>query len=427
MRAREFLLEYNRQVTAQRFGNKILQRIAQDRGVSAELIASFTPEQRQHWVSSILEKLEAADPTPNKQYMPWIAAMYSGGGYGSDIEDLASTTRDALAKFHALKSRRRLPPFTQADIMYYRTVSHFLDVVDAMPDPEELDEPKDRGQAQEVYTDADVRVIVPQDQAAACYYGQGTRWCTSARDQNYFDHYHRQGDLYILLPQQARYTGEKYQLHWESGQFMNERDEEVDPHWLLTQRFPGLLQYFRDNVGDVNRWLLFADDATINGLVQQIRTAALQAGLEAMSELEANDDYYYEMLRREGYTDESGDIDWERVEADGMTWMDYNRDAQEFMQDLEEVLSASAAEVKERTVDEYGVDAEVRYLNDVLAKMVRDEFRRRDIGIANTVADFIDTDLDVADLTGGRGQMPQYQVQHLVRDGKGNIKRVPLS
>lgn len=427
MRAREFLSEYNRQVTAQRYVNKILQRMARDRNVSAELIASFTPEQRQLMAAAILEKLEAADPTPNKQYMPWIAAMYSGGGYGSDIEDLASTTRDALAKFHELKSRRRLPPFTQADIMQYRTVSHFLDVVDSMPDPKELDEPKDRGQAQEVYSDADVRVIVPQDQTAACYYGRGTRWCTSARDQNYFDHYHRQGDLYILLPQQARYPGEKYQLHWESGQFMNERDEDVDPSWLLTQRFPGLLQYFRDNVGDVNRWMLFAQDDLIRILTAQIRTAAMQAAWEAMSDMEANDDYYYDMLRREGYTDESGDIDWERVEADGMTWMEYNPDAEEFMQDLEEVLTADPKQIKERTVEEYGVDAEVPYINDVLAKMIRDEFRRKDIGIAIYVADFVDTDLDVRDLTKGQGQMPQYQAQQLVRDGQGGLKRVPLS
>lgn len=426
MRAREFLSEYNRQVTAQRFGNKIVQRTGYDRMVSNQLLAALTPQQRQSLIDNILDQLEAADPTPNKEYMPWIAKMYGEGGYGSSIEDMASTTRDALAQFHALKSRRRLPPGA-ADIMQYRTVSEFLDMVDALPDPEELDEPDNRGQAQEVYTDADVRVIVPQDQAAACYYGQGTRWCTAARGQNYFDQYHRQGDLYILLPAKPQYTGEKYQLHWESGQFMNERDEDVDPSWLLTQRFPGLLQYFRDNVGDVNRWMLFAQDDLIRNLTAQIRTAAMQAAWEAMSDMEANDDYYYDMLRHEGYTDESGDIDWERVEADGMTWMEYNPDAEEFMHDLEEVLTADPKQIKERTVEEYGVDAEVPYINDVLAKMIRDEFRRKDIGIAIYVADFVDTDLDVRDLTKGQGQMPQYQAQQLVRDGQGGLKRVPLS
>ena len=67
---------------------------------------------------------------------------------------------------------------------------------------------------------------------AACYYGQGTRWCTAAtRGKNYFSEYHNESPLLIILPKEPQYPGEKYQLHFivTLGDHMtirNNRDEE---------------------------------------------------------------------------------------------------------------------------------------------------------------------------------------------------------
>jgi len=131
-------------------------------------------------------------------------------------------------------------------------------VVDEYPDPE-APELKDKGNAEEIYQDQQVRVIVPYDQAAACYYGQGARWCTAAtKGKNYFNDYAENTPLLIVIPQQPQHPGEKYQLWFDysignipvyndddylevyhdrgedyiinneqTGQFMNEKDQPV--------------------------------------------------------------------------------------------------------------------------------------------------------------------------------------------------------
>jgi len=108
MRAHEFLIEYNKNITNQRYGEKILRRAIMDQGRDVRLADKLAPEQKDSVVNSILSELEAADPTSNKQYMQWIVKMYCENQYGSGIEDLASTGRDALEKFHKLKIHRQL-------------------------------------------------------------------------------------------------------------------------------------------------------------------------------------------------------------------------------------------------------------------------------------------------------------------------------
>ena len=154
-------------------------------------------------------------PQKNKKYTQWLARLYAA--QSTKMEDVVSTVREYLVKFDTLLRRKKLPP-GYTDINRYTSFGNFMDVMDLYDMPE--DEIVDKGNATEVYEDADVRVVVPEDQTAACYYGQGTRWCTaSTRGTNYYNHYARQGPLYILLPKKAIHEGEKYQLHFPSEQF----------------------------------------------------------------------------------------------------------------------------------------------------------------------------------------------------------------
>ena len=57
---------------------------------------------------------------------------------------------------------------------------------------------------------------------AARLYGSGTKWCTAARNNNIFDSYNNRGRLYIILA-----GDRKFQLHYQSDQFMDERDVAV--------------------------------------------------------------------------------------------------------------------------------------------------------------------------------------------------------
>jgi hypothetical protein len=187
--------------------------------------------------------------------MPWLARTYIKGE--TFFEDVLSQVREYLEKFHTLNQRRKIPA-GRNDILRYSNFGDFMSVMDEYPDPEAA-ELKDKGQAEEIYQDQQVRVIIPYDQAAACYYGQGARWCTAAtKGRNLFNDYAENTPLLIVIPQQPQYPGEKYQLWFDysidnlpvynddeynevffhqgedyiinneqTGQFMNEKDQPV--------------------------------------------------------------------------------------------------------------------------------------------------------------------------------------------------------
>jgi hypothetical protein len=150
------------------------------------------------------------------------------------LEDIKSKMRDALEKYVTLKLRKKLKP-EHKDINQMKQPVNLLTAMDNYSE-EDLEAPvTDRGSSREIYRDSEIRVIVPKDKAAACYYGQGTKWCTAARSNNMFDQYHKMGDMYIIMPTKPKYEGEKYQFHFQSGQFMDEQDREVDMYKVLEQ------------------------------------------------------------------------------------------------------------------------------------------------------------------------------------------------
>jgi hypothetical protein len=258
MRAQEFLQEYSRDITRQRLGDQVLDTFRREGSARIRRVLGrdLGPQDSDDdTIEALIRMLEQADPTANKQYMPWLARTYIRGE--TFFEDVLTQVREYLAKFHTLNQRRKIPA-GRNDILRYSNFGDFMSVMDEYPDPE-APELKDRGQAEEIYQDQQVRVIMPYDQAAACYYGQGARWCTAAtKGRNYFNDYAENTPLLIVIPQQPQYPGEKYQLWFDysigdlpvrndddyleiyhergedyvinneqSGQFMNEKDQPV--------------------------------------------------------------------------------------------------------------------------------------------------------------------------------------------------------
>lgn len=232
MRAREFLLEYRRDVTARTFAPGIVDWARQDRTIPQGFRnPDVDPNEL---VDMILGQLEQADPTPNKEYTPWLAKMYANGS--AYLEDILSTAKEHLIKFNKLKKRNKLPS-PRNDIMRYAELADFYSVMDEYPDEDEKPL-TDKGQSKVVYEDDTIRVIEPEDKAAACYYGQGTRWCTAAtRGSNYFDHYANDAPLFIILPKQAEYPGEKYQIWFNYS--IGDDQITSDADWLEAYHFYG--------------------------------------------------------------------------------------------------------------------------------------------------------------------------------------------
>jgi hypothetical protein len=234
-----------------------------------------TPQEKNYIVNAILAELESRDPTPNKQYTQWLAKVYIQDTWY--IEDL--NRNNWLGLYDLAKRRNMLRP-EHRDINQFQSYGQFEDTMMEFYDPDEIDNQTtkidQKGQAKEIYNGSTARIIIPEDQTAACYYGQGTRWCTAAtRGKNYFDTYSDQGPLYIVIPKNPQYLSEKYQLHFPSYQFMNEEDRPVRLSYLLNERFPELLDEFKKIIPGLNDWVSFANDNLLENILDFVKKAIL--------------------------------------------------------------------------------------------------------------------------------------------------------
>lgn len=331
MRITELLLEYRRDVTAQQVGARVLMAVAKDTGLLPpevesihlklaqmrnvsdvnQLAAVIKPEFQPAWIESVLAAIEDRDPTANKAYTPWLARMYAKGTLR--MEDI--NRNNLLSIYDMGKKRRRISP-EHSDINRFKSYRDFEDVMWMTYDHDDLEgnEPTDQGKASKFYEDGDVTVIVPEDEAAACRYGRGTRWCTAAtRGDNLFSHYNRSGPLYILIPKKPKYQGEKYQLHFQKMAFMDERDDPVDLLYILTVRFPQLKDVFVKTWPTIIGELLWL-------LPEKIIKDAIRKIYEYMSSDKQKSHYLSEMAHND-----EGFLSWGRNSSkfdDNLSWVD---------------------------------------------------------------------------------------------------------
>ena len=179
-----------------------------------------------------LGRLEQADPTPAKSYVPRLATWWL---QGTPLEDLVSRGADALAKYHKLKQANQLKP-EHRDVGRFKRFDDFETAMQgyAIAEPESAE---DRGRYREIFRDEELIVVELFDETAAQFWGRNTRWCTAARNENMFDHYYERGPLFVITPRQPIRPGERYQYWFNRDsrtlmQFKDEQDRTVNPRNL---------------------------------------------------------------------------------------------------------------------------------------------------------------------------------------------------
>ena len=190
-------------------------------------------------------QIVAADPTSGDdkmgKYSKWLLALYTSGNL--KLEDLYKAT-EYLTTFHKYKQKLDRKDIGQYKSLpdLYNAIEPYSDNTKAASHKEEIRKIKEG--AEKVYEDNEWLVIIPHTKAAAIEYGKGTQWCTAATESyNYFEHYNNQGPLYININKK---TGDKYQFHFESEQFMNVNDEECGG--ILTKKDP-LYKFYEEKYG----------------------------------------------------------------------------------------------------------------------------------------------------------------------------------
>lgn len=171
--------------------------------------------------AKIAAMLAEFDPTKNKQALSWIAKQYTLGAFKSEDKN---KIKDSLELFFKVTGKLQ-----NKDLMSYKTLDSLYDALKpyegagAVPVSAKQQQKMVKSDAEKIIDTPDFKVIVPKTEAASQLYGAGTKWCTAAEKDCMFDSYSRQGPLYIIIAG-AGDSAKKYQLHYETDSFMNERD-----------------------------------------------------------------------------------------------------------------------------------------------------------------------------------------------------------
>jgi len=176
-------------------------------------------------LNKLVSHIEKGDPSPGKNYLPWLGKMYARGHYL--LEDLP-TLHKSLDIFHRHKGK--LPEHLR-NIDSHRTVGDFYKAVSPLekretPNPSSGEDEKffTKQHAISFYKDADTHIVIPLTMKASQHFGSGTKWCTTAKkkEENAFEGYFSRGPLYYI-----KHKGRKFAYHWDDGDptIYNEQDE----------------------------------------------------------------------------------------------------------------------------------------------------------------------------------------------------------
>ncbi len=200
------LLEAREDYVAQQMGDKLSTRYTQDTGNKLSPL-------------EIAKKLSGAGP----KYIQWIAKQYVNGQF--KIEDLERLKQD-LSEFERVKNKLEVKDINKyKDLRQLYTALKPFENVEIVSNTKASQNIKQSG-ADKIFEDKDGTVYRLKTQEAACLLGRGTKWCTAAtKGDNYFQYYNEKGPLFVII---MKDTNEKYQFHFESEQFMDSDDQEID-------------------------------------------------------------------------------------------------------------------------------------------------------------------------------------------------------
>lgn len=172
----------------------------------------------------IIDHFAHADPSVKKKNLPWIIDQYHAGHIRQEDSGRVHEAISNYVKYSNKLGGKKLSDFSH--------ISHLEDAVEGFK-PKVREDGLSGKKAKrmikhegsdELHNDNDLSVHKLHTKEAACHYGAGTRWCTAAKTNNMFDAYNKQGPLFVIHDKK---NNKKYQFHFETHQFMNEKDEPV--------------------------------------------------------------------------------------------------------------------------------------------------------------------------------------------------------
>ena len=200
-----------------------------------EIVGRLQRGKNNEWIDTLLPETK------------WVLKLYKDKSprLVEDLYKLKNNNGDGYFDIFLRAKERRMLRGVQGDLFKYKSIAELgsfietldIDTILGRTKGEQSSDVNSAASNIEVPYEDDVwKVVIPKSYEASCYWGNGTRWCTATRESDeWYNHYSEQGPLYILIDKK---TKDKYQFHFESDQFMNKQDIDIDfpfadeiPNW----------------------------------------------------------------------------------------------------------------------------------------------------------------------------------------------------
>jgi hypothetical protein len=192
------------------------------------------------------------------KYAKWMLHLY--GKNHLKVEDLYKV-QEYIPVFDKATKANKL---REKDVNCYKSLADMYVAVEpflekqTISNKEEIRHIKEHG-AEKLYEDETFTVIHPMTEAASCFYGKGTQWCTAAaKISNAFKSYNYRGKLYIIID---KIKNRKYQFHLESMSFCDEQDASIKSSRISSRcksvlatldATYGLIHFFNQEINNIN-------------------------------------------------------------------------------------------------------------------------------------------------------------------------------
>lgn len=184
---------------------------------------------------SYLNIQKPEDANTWNQHLNWVLSRYAQGEQSGNagiqrLEDIHHRAFPALARYHGLVQQGKMDKSSLAKW------KNLTDMEDALQNADPLQAGKLNDAEYHVHDENEHwSLVTPHTAEAACTLGHGTKWCTTS---GAFEEYSKDGPLYIMIPKKPQHKNEKYQLHIESKQLMDEDDRRAEIEYISTKDRP---------------------------------------------------------------------------------------------------------------------------------------------------------------------------------------------
>ena len=261
--------------------DKIRQQWPSERLMSLPGVTGSELSKRKDFSPSILiDMVVDADPTPQKKMVGWMLESWRRRTFQLEdiIGGLDSMVGETLQKFERYRANRVMKDLLPADawsLMKYKGPGDLEEALApcALLEEQLGDTPTRREEKRRISAlckrmvwhesyPGGLSAVIPFSKKASQFYGQKTRWCTAAQNQNMYERYFNDGPLAILtIP-----GGQRFQV-WINLETLDvEVMDEMDRY--LTQSQVDLLRPHSDAIADVFK-LVIPEGTNLEQLVSE--------------------------------------------------------------------------------------------------------------------------------------------------------------